>query len=143
MTESTPAQDRLAARLRELRLQSWDGVQVTQKNVAEALGGSVALISSWEGAGAVPPEERLQRYARFFATPRSMDGGTGHLLPTEDLTAEEEARRAQLVDELVRLREEALQPPAFAAREAGALGGRFWHFPDRQPITVLGSALSE
>jgi hypothetical protein len=140
MSELSPS--RLAARLRELRVQSWDGVQVTQKNVAEALGASVALISSWESAAAIPPEERLHRYARFFATPRSLEGGTGHLLPAGDLTTAEDARRRDLVEELVRLRDEALKPGA-RARDTGALGGRFWYFPDGQTITIVGSALSE
>jgi transcriptional regulator with XRE-family HTH domain len=139
---SETAQSRLASRLRELRVQSWDGVQVTQKNVAEALGASVALISSWESGGAVPPEERLHRYARFFATQKSLDGGAGHLLPAEDLTAEEDGRRQELIEELVRLREEALKP-GVRARATGALGGRFWHFPDGQTITIVGSTLSE
>jgi transcriptional regulator with XRE-family HTH domain len=136
-------QSRLAVRLRELRGRAWDGVQVTQKNVADALGISVALVSSWESGAAVPPEERLQRYARFFATRRSLNGEVGVLLPAEDLTAEEDARRQVLIEELVRLREEALQPGWRLARQTGALGGRFWYFPDGQTITIVGSALSD
>jgi hypothetical protein len=65
------------------------------------------------------------------------------LIPAEDLTAEEERVRGDLIDELVRLREEALEGPTPRPRETGALGGRFWYFSDSQPITILCSPLSQ
>ena len=131
----------LAARLRDLR-RSWDGVTVTQRHVAEAIGASPALVSSWENGSAVPPEERLRQYAQFFATPKSMDPGP-RLPPFGDLSTAEDERRSELIDELVRLREEALFLPDSGPRRSGALGGRFWHFPGAQPITILYTPLSD
>jgi transcriptional regulator with XRE-family HTH domain len=138
MSETTPGRA-LGARLRELRT-DWG---VTQGRLAEALGLSPALISSWESGGATPPEERLNAYARFFAARRSVERRPPALIPSEDLTAEEERARSDLIDELVRLREEALEGPALRPRERGALGGRFWYFPDGQPITILCTPLTQ
>ena len=140
--EPTPSQKALASRLRELRQTLLRDRAVLQREVAEALGVSVALVSSWESESrpVVPPEERLKGFAQFFATGRSVEGGRGQLL--NDLTGEEEARRRILIDELVRLREEALSDPLPTRRERGALGGRFWHFPDGQPIRIITSRLS-
>ena len=129
----------LSARLKELRI-AWG---VTQKQLSDALGLSGALVSSWEGGTAVPPEERLNAYARFFATRRSLVGRSAQLLSADDLTADEEQVRTELIDELVRLREEALDGPSARPRETGALGGRFWFFPDSQPITILCTPLSQ
>jgi transcriptional regulator with XRE-family HTH domain len=129
----------LAARLRGLRL----GWAITQRQLSDALGLSGALVSSWENGSAIPPEERLNGYARFFATRRTLAQRPPALVPSEDLTAEEDRTRGELIDELVRLREEALEGPAVGQRETGALGGRFWYFPDGQPITILCSPLSQ
>jgi transcriptional regulator with XRE-family HTH domain len=126
--------------LRQLRT-SPDGT-VTQKQLAEALGTSPALISSWESGTAIPAENRLEAYGRFFATPRSVEGERARLVPADDLTAEEHRRAGLLVEELVRLREEVLHPGGSAERDTGALGGRFWFFPDRQAITILCTNLS-
>jgi transcriptional regulator with XRE-family HTH domain len=134
MTDTTS----LAARLRKLR-HDW---RITQSNLSDALGLSGALVSSWENGSAVPPEERLNGYARFFATRRSLEQRPPALIPAEDLTAEEERRRSALIEELVRLREEALDGPAPRVRDTGALGGRFWYFPDGQRITILCTPLS-
>jgi transcriptional regulator with XRE-family HTH domain len=136
--EETPS-SRLATRLRELRLGAWDR-PITQRRLAEAIGVAVPSVSSWENVSnpTVPPEDRLKAYALFFASPRSLHG-----LPAEsDLTAEEEQRRRGLIDELVRLREEALHHPERRAPRTGALGGRFWYFPDDNPIRIIGSRLS-
>jgi transcriptional regulator with XRE-family HTH domain len=134
MTETTS----LGARLRQLRL-DWG---VTQTRLSDALGLSGALVSAWENGAAVPPEERLNGYARFFATRRSLDQRPPALIPGEDLTADEERVRGSLIDELVRFREEALDGPVARARDTGALGGRFWYFPDGQSITILCTPLS-
>jgi transcriptional regulator with XRE-family HTH domain len=141
MTEATEARSRLGARLRELR-RSWDGVRITQQHVAEALGLSPALVSSWESGAAVPPENRLQGYAWFFATRRTMNGRRAQLVSREDLTTQEERRRQELVDELVQLREEALHIED-SVRVVGALGGRFWHYPNAEQVTILCTPLSE
>jgi transcriptional regulator with XRE-family HTH domain len=137
MTEGTPGR-RLGSRLRVLRTQAG----LTQKQISEALEISSALISSWESSSAVPPEERLSTYARFFATPRSLEVRPPRLIPSEDLTTEEEQARSDLIDELVRLREEAMDGPSARPRETGALGGRFWYFPDGQQITILCTPLT-
>ena len=70
MAEATQAQYRLAQRLKDLR-RSWEGVPVTQRHIGEAIGASATLVSSWESASAIPPEDRLKSYARFFATQRA------------------------------------------------------------------------
>lgn len=137
MTDVTPPLG-LSARLRGLRV----GWNVTQRQFSDALGLSGALVSSWENGTAVPPEERLNGYARFFASRRSIERRPPALIPAEDLTIDEERVRAGLIDELVRLREEALEGPVGRPRETGALGGRFWYFPDNQPITILCTPLS-
>lgn len=133
----------LAQRLRELRTQ-WPSVVVTQRQLAEALGVSVPLISSWESSStpAVPSEVWLQAYARFFATPRSLDGDQPHLLELKELTDEEEQARRALVDELVELREVAARP-ATERTQTGALGGRFYYFPDGQPVRIIYSKLPD
>jgi transcriptional regulator with XRE-family HTH domain len=130
----------LAARLRELRSTGL-GVNVTQRQLADALGISVPLISSWENPAspALPPEDRLQALARFYATPRSLDGGP-HLLDVAELNKEEERIRRELIDELGRLRDLGSAPPA--GRQTGALGGRFYYFPDGLPVRIIGSRLS-
>jgi transcriptional regulator with XRE-family HTH domain len=105
----------LPERLRELRTSQWQGVVVTQRQLAEALGVSVPMISSWESmtAPALPGEDRLQAYARFFAT-RPVEGSTPRLLDIRELTEDEERTRRELIDELVELREAALRPPSGA-----------------------------
>ena len=135
-------QGALALRLRDLRTQ-WPGVVVTQRQLAEALGVSVPLISSWESttAAALPSENWLQAYARFFATERSVDAEKPRLLELRELTAEEERARRELIDELVELREAALRP-SVARHQTGALGGRFYYFPDGQPVRIISGRLS-
>jgi len=90
MTESAPGQQALAQRLRELR-NSWPGVVVPQRQLAQALRVSVSLVSSWESATtpALPSEDWLQAYALFFATRRSLEGEP-HLLEQRELTPDEE-----------------------------------------------------
>ncbi|HST82318.1 MAG TPA: helix-turn-helix transcriptional regulator [Kineosporiaceae bacterium] len=139
MTAMSPQGHRLGERLRALRV-NWN---VTQRQLSDALGLSAGLVSSWENGTAVPPEERLNGYARFFASRRSTQQRPPALVPSEDLTAEEERVRGELIDELVRLREEALDGSAPRTRETGALGGRFWYFSDGQPITILCTPLSQ
>ncbi|HVN13645.1 MAG TPA: helix-turn-helix transcriptional regulator [Kineosporiaceae bacterium] len=140
MTEAEQEPFGLAGRLRELRAHSL-GVSVTQRQLAEALGISVPLISSWESPAspALPPEERLQALARFYATPRSLDGRP-HLLDVRELTQEEERVRRELIDELVQLRE--LGSSSTSKRRTGALGGRFYYFPDGLPVRIIDSRFS-
>src|ERR687884_833825 len=133
----------LAQRLRELRTQ-WPPMVVTQRQLADALGVSVPLISSWESTTtpAVPSEGWLQAYARFFASQRSMEGQRPRLLELRELTDEEEQARRALVDELVELREAAARPVSERA-QTGALGGRFYYFPDGQPVRIIYTKLPD
>src|SRR5580692_1275392 len=109
----------LARRLRALREAHWPGREVAKSELAEALGGdarrsvSVPLISSWESQTnpKVPPAARIRDIATFFASPRSLDGRVSRLLSTDEMTAPERVAREQLLDELTRLRREALDAP--------------------------------
>jgi len=106
----------LARRLRDLREVHFPGRKVKQAELAEALRGdgrrsvSVPSISSWESRTnpKVPPADRIRDIATFFASPRSLDGRVSHLLSTDEMTARERVAREQLLDELTRLRREAL-----------------------------------
>jgi transcriptional regulator with XRE-family HTH domain len=133
----------LSQRLRDLR-QQWAPVVVTQKQLADALGVSVPLISSWENVAspALPSEGWLQAYARFFASARSLEGDRPRLLELRELTDDEEQVRRGLVDELVELRE-AQARPVLPRQQTGALGGRFYYFADGQPVRIIYSKLPD
>jgi hypothetical protein len=104
---------------------------------------STALISSWESGTAVPPADRLRAYSRFFATPRSVEGRKTRLLTDDDLVEAEATTRQTLEEELLRLREAALHDGDVSYRETGALGGRFWYFPDHARVTIVCTPLSD
>lgn len=142
----------LARRLRELRDGRWPDVRVTQAQLREALQVSVPLISSWESARApkIPPLPRLEKYAAFFATRRSIANGVARVLPLPELTEEEHEQYSMLLDELTRLRNAALRSQsgggspegeAVARREASLEGP--WHFDDGKPITIICSQVSK
>jgi hypothetical protein len=109
----------LARRLRDLREMHFPGRKVKQPELAEALGGdgrrpvSVPSISSWESQTnpKVPPADRIRDIATFFASPRSLDGRVSRLLGTDEMTAQERMAREGLLDELTRLRREAIDAP--------------------------------
>lgn len=108
----------LARRLRALREEHWPGRKVQQAQLAAALSRagksvSVPLVSSWESRTnpKVPPAFRIQDIASFFASPRSFDGKVGRLLSLDELTGPERAAREELLQELTRLRGEALAAP--------------------------------
>jgi hypothetical protein len=116
----------LARRIRALREEHWPGVKVNQAQLAAALSGegrrsaSVPLISSWESQAnpKVPPADRIRDIATFFASPRSLDGRVSRLLSTDEMTAPERVAREQLLDELTRLRREALDAPGTSRLQA-------------------------
>ncbi|MEV6299665.1 helix-turn-helix domain-containing protein [Actinoplanes sp. NPDC051861] len=121
-----PGADVLAHRLRELR------GSLKQQALAKALGVSVPLISSWEHGKAVPPPERIEGYARFFA----LGGDTG-----KDVADFEEAELQRFRDlraELFHLRP-SLEAPGVFGTKAPQEG--MWHFPDRAPVTIVCAAL--
>lgn len=136
-----PAHERgpLAERLRRLR-QSVE-VDLTQRRLADILGASAALISSWESGQAVPPEHRLEAYGRLFGVAPDA-GAEPRLVEPQELTGDELRHVQELVEELVQLRELTVRPKSGGPRDAGALGGRFWHFPDGQDITILCTPMS-
>ena len=146
----------LARRLRELREQQWPGIKVTQAHLARAISAdrsvSVPLISSWESATnpRIPPVHRLEAYATFFATTRSMDGAEPRLLGDAELTDQERAVKDDLNKELLRLRAGALggtslpsatlPPPSVKEEEEeniASLNAGYWRFGDGRPITIV------
>lgn len=131
---SIPAR-RLAERLRALRVQE----QLTQEQLAMALGGSAASVSLWEkpGPDRMPPPQRLAAYARLFCTRRSFDPAGLRLLRDDELTELEQERKTELYDELIKLRERAQSTDASPV-ESRQLSS-FWQFPDGKAITIVCS----
>ncbi|MGW4489293.1 helix-turn-helix domain-containing protein [Amycolatopsis sp. NPDC004368] len=146
MSQPSPA---LAGRLRALRKQSWPGVVITQRQLAEAFGVSNALLSSWENTGspASPPEHRLDAYATFFATRRSIEGRDFRILPEEQLTDEEQQRRADLLAELTDLRGSTADttdlrggaPKVTRSEEIGP--DNLWRFAPNQDVVIVDAQL--
>jgi transcriptional regulator with XRE-family HTH domain len=147
----------LPRRLRELRQQRFPRRRLTQRELATALGGaeplSVALISSWESDDkpVTPPLHRIEAYARFFATERSVDG-TPHLLSLDDLTAEERDLYDRLKDSLedlgrpvetvdARARAQPVRIPLAAPLDE--IGGGQWFYADRRPVTIVVARLPD
>lgn len=149
----------LARRLRDLREARWPGRKVNQSQLADALGEdgrrsvSVPLISSWESQTnpKVPPSSRLEDIATFFASPRSFDGHVGHLLSPDEMTVQERTERQKLLEELTRLRNEALaaagaygpQATVQPSRQgiAQSLGAGPYRFAENQDITIVCAQL--
>ena len=141
MAPSSPAQQQLARRLRELREQQWPE-RLTQAALADVFGDvAAATVSSWENSVApkLAPPERLKAYAQFFATRRSVEGGTPVLLPVDTFNEEEQAAYKALENELLTLREEATRKPSRQAEVTAAR--RSWHFPDTGPLTIVCAQL--
>jgi hypothetical protein len=130
----SPEAQRLARRLRQLRLDEWPDARLTQAKLAKAFSAEEALqaatVSSWESATApkLPPRHRLQAYARFFATQRSLDGASPRLLPLKALTPGELESYKKLEMELLGLR-------------SSLVAERFWHFTDDGPVTLVCAQL--
>lgn len=143
MASASPALLQLATRLRRLREEHWHDYRLTQAALAAALGDgeplASATVSSWESplAPKLPPADRLRGYARFFATHRSIEGKTPHLVPLDSLTAEEEAERKALEGELLSLRAKAARPTL----RAEVPTRRSWHFSDSGPVNIVCAQL--
>jgi transcriptional regulator with XRE-family HTH domain len=133
---SGAAHDRaaLAARLRQLRVGHWPEASLTQPQLAAALGVGASSVSSWESATAtkIPPLSRLDGYATFFATRRSLSAPA--LLRPDDLTADEQAERDRLRRELLDLRGSGRLDPG----ETRSL----WQFLDDNPVRLICGELS-
>ena len=103
----SPEARQLAGQLRQLRTQ-WDDKRLTQAQLATALAVgakeklSAATVSSWERTRDpnLPPLHRLEAYARFFATRRSVDSSVPQLVSLENLSPEEHAAYEKLRTEL-------------------------------------------
>jgi transcriptional regulator with XRE-family HTH domain len=154
--EASGSQQLLSRRLRELRDQHWPGIKVTQAQLARAFSVdrsvSVPLISSWESVTnpKIPPVPRLEAYATFFATTRSLDGEVPRLLGDAELTDTERAVRDDLSKELLRLRAGALGtaspslPPSVRTDEEeniASLKSGYWRFDDGRPVTMVCAQL--
>jgi hypothetical protein len=133
----------LAHRLRTLRRRQWPGQGITQQQLADALKGdgtlSVPLISSWESTSKpeTPPEWRLETYARFFATPRSVEQPPYRLLELEELTDDERAARDRLLDELKGLRHAAKGTTSASDQDASGL----LRFPPGEDVAIVCAPL--
>jgi hypothetical protein len=115
-----------------------------------ALGVSVPSVSAWESERnpQPPPANRLDDYARFFATRRTVVAGKARLLDDADLTPEEQVRREELREELARLREAIDAPPARGLAPAGRAHGPAAPptplvFADGAPITIVCAPLPD
>lgn len=126
----------LARRLRDLREHRWPDQNVTQKHLADALGGlSVGTISGYENERnpTTPPTHRLRSYSSFFATRRSLENGRPRLLRDADLDAGELAERDRLFNELQSLAAE--QPDRESASVQRRTG--IWTFPEHEPVRIV------
>ena len=140
---SIPAR-RLAERLRALREHEYR--QLTQGQLAKALGGSdplsTATVSLWEkpGSDRLPPPQRLAAYARFFCTSRSFAPEGLRLLGDDELTDQERQKENELYQELLALRDRTV-----AANAPAAVGQRssIWRYPDGKAVSIVCSDAPE
>lgn len=129
----------LASRLKQLRQHQ---SRLTQAELAAAFSkeGKLAsvTVSSWESLKSpkLPPVERLRAYARFFATPRSVEGQP-KLLPLNELTQDEKKECERLEAELLRLRSAA------SGESTGEQStfSRSWLFRDGARVTFVCAQL--
>jgi transcriptional regulator with XRE-family HTH domain len=99
---------KLARALRDLRESTGGDRELTQAQLAKALGSesrvAAPTLSSWESLTnpKTPSAARISAYARFFCTPRSLEGEP-HLIPEDQLTPGELERFQELESRLLRL----------------------------------------
>jgi transcriptional regulator with XRE-family HTH domain len=128
---------RLARRLRELREHEWPDVTLTQAQLARALSAqskvASATLSTWENVNnpKTPTTARLNAYARFFSTRRSLDGGP-HLIAVDELDDDERERFEQLEEELFGLHAALADAPPTASDRRLLLS-----FDDTGPIVIV------
>jgi len=130
----------LARRLRVLRKQNWPDKRITQERLAQAFDVSVPLISSWERPRdpALPPQHRLDAYATFFATARSVEQLPFRLI--DPLTESEQAAKDALLTELTGLRNRAADETRV---EDNTPTDNLWRFPVNEDITIVCSELPQ
>src|ERR1700761_1928373 len=144
-------QQLLAQRLRALREDQWPGRRITQVQLAEVLGVSVPLISSYESRTKpqMPPLSRLEEYAVVFACLRCFDADPPHVFDPQDLSDEERQVMDALKQDLMRRRGDAL--PAGAASAGAGQANRIsptlsadpLTFPREEEVTIVCSRFSE
>jgi hypothetical protein len=130
---------RLARRLRDLREHEWPDITLTQVDLARALSAqsrvAPATLSSWESLTSpkTPTTARLNAYARFFATRRSLEGTSPQLLAADSLSDDERERFEQLEEELFALHAaiDENQPSSETKRRT------LLDFDDTGPIVII------
>jgi len=129
----------LADRLRALRRERWPDRRLTQQEVANALGVSLASVSAWESVKSPTPvpANRLAAYARFFATKRSVGGAAPQLLAEDQLTEPEIEEYDRLAAELRQLRALAVGEIREQVAMADGPPRSMWHFPDGGPVRLI------
>ncbi len=143
MQNVSPDAARLAARLRQLRQDALDG-RLTQASLARALGAEESLssgtVSSWESESGpkLPPQYRLQAYARFFATRRSVETQAPRLLPLSDFSPEEMTQYEKLRDELINLRSKASEDNS---GQKDTPADRSWRLNGTVPVIIVCAEL--
>lgn len=141
MQPAPPAALQLALRLRQLRQQR---PQLTQAKLARAFSEEQSLapatVSSWESLKSpkLPPVERIQAYARFFATPRSFQGKS-KLFALNELSQDERKAYDRLEAELIGLRNAA----SGDSPEEELVFNRSWLFRDGGMVTFVCAQLPE
>ncbi|GAB2756206.1 helix-turn-helix domain-containing protein [Amycolatopsis magusensis] len=129
----------LARRLKELREQRWPARRITQGQLANALAVSTASISAWENTRSPtpPPVHRLEAYATFFATERSVAKKPYRVPGADELATAERSARDDLLAELTRLRTEANVEPGGRPEPTAPVPRSLWRFDDDRPITIV------
>jgi hypothetical protein len=142
MQPAPPAARQLAQRLRQLRQQHWPDARLTQEKLAAAFSAEEPLasvtVSSWESLSSPksPPRHRILAYARFFATPRSVETEP-RLLPLGELIPDEQAAYKKLETELLRLRGMASGDEEEVAFHSS------WRFNDTGRVTFVCAELPD
>ena len=138
---------RLADRLRALREREYR--RLTQEQLASAFGRKNSTVSSWEkpGPDRLPPPDQLAAYARLFCSSRSFASGNPRLLGDDELDDQERHREAELLTELLALRDEVQSAGQTQPREAAVAADEesssIWRFPDGAAITIVCSDAPE
>jgi transcriptional regulator with XRE-family HTH domain len=133
----------LAQRLRALREEHWPGRKITQPQLAQALGVTPPLISSWESTSRphVPPLVRVDAYAVVFATSRSFDASSPRQLGPAELDEGERRAMNELMAELRQLRNAALRAGAEVtgdhSPETASVSEGPWRFNLGEQIAIV------
>lgn len=125
-----------------MRTEGLAGQRLTQRELGDAIGASGPSISSWESEAdpTAPTLARLETYATFFASERSVARTPFRLLQLSQLTNEERVRRDELFRELTSLRNEVKGHKPGRSVAAPFANGH-WRFPPDEDITIVCTAL--